>query len=561
MNLEIENIKTKTNGFTLRINEYFLHSKYNPVKEAEQLAINHFKKNHIHILFGNGLGYITEALLSIMDAKSTLLVVDPLVDELYKYSKNTNKATIIKQLTNENFGTYLGASLDNYNRNVTIFSSPNYDKLFPKEYKELLKLVKNKLNLNIINENTVRFFADTWQKNYINNLFLAQKDYSVKILNKKFNCPVIIASGGPSLTKQIPMLKEKLENVLLIAAGSTVNTLLSHGIEPDFVISVDGGIENYNHFQELKLKKPHLIYSLTNHYKIRDSFHSKCFFFVSNEFVNSKDNIEYTLNREVPIIFGGGSVANYAFSIASYISNGPIALIGQDLAYTSNKTHAEHNKHYKIIDDQYREERGMFYVKGYNNEDALTDYAFLSMKDTFERLVSIVKHENSIYNCTEGGVFIEGFKHDTFNNFCRKYVGNKIQKDILFPNEINDYNGFTEKIKEEMTNYNKIISYLNIGLRELNNNRNNVAFSNNSLRKLKNLDEEIGRLFSKVSMSTIINPITIDILKKFQEKEGETTIETFNRIYNQNKELYSRLLEAAIISKKYTENLVKKIES
>lgn len=44
MNLEIENIKTKTNGFTLRINEYFLHSKYNPVKEAEQLAINHFKK-------------------------------------------------------------------------------------------------------------------------------------------------------------------------------------------------------------------------------------------------------------------------------------------------------------------------------------------------------------------------------------------------------------------------------------------------------------------------------------------------------------------------------------
>lgn len=53
----------------------------------------------------------------------------------------------------------------------------------------------------------------------------------------------------------------------------------------------------------------------------------------------------------------------------------------------------------------------------------------------------------------------------------------------------------------------------------MNNNKNNVAFSNNSLRKLKNVDEEIGRLFSKVSMSTIINPITIDILKNFKKKK------------------------------------------
>ncbi|WP_151110902.1 motility associated factor glycosyltransferase family protein [Psychrobacillus sp. FSL K6-2843] len=557
----MEKVKTKTDGFTLKVNGYYLHSKYNPEREAKQFAEQYFKKNHFHILFGNGLGYITKALLEKINEKSSLLVVDPIKDELKQFEMhNSNKSNFIKQLTNENYGTYLEANLDNFNRKVTIISSPNYEKLFPTEYKELLKLVKAKLNLNIINENTIRSFAETWQNNYINNLFYAKRDYSMNVLNKKFNCPVVIASGGPSLTKQIPLLKENLERLILIASGSTINTLLSHGIEPDFVISIDGGEKNYEHFQQLELKKSHLIYSMTNHHKIRESFHSNCFFFLSNEFVNYKDIIEHTLDKEVPIILGGGSVANYAFSIASYISDGPIAIIGQDLAYTFNKTHAENNKHYKVIDDRYREERGMFYVKGYNNEYVLTDYAFLSMKESFERLVNLVKHENSIFNCTEGGILLEGYKHEAFDSFCNKYAVKKIQKDTSITYEIIDYEDFTEKIKEEILNYNRIITCLNMGLGALANNKSNVTFSKNTLGKLKKVDEEIRKLCSKVSMSTIINPITIDILKNYQEKEGETTNETFNRIYNQNIELYSRLLEAATISKKYTENLLRKLK-
>ncbi|WP_082355251.1 motility associated factor glycosyltransferase family protein [Bacillus sp. FJAT-22090] len=558
MKFEIEKVSTKTGGYTLKVNGFFLHSKYNPEKEAIHIAELQFKKDHIHILFGNGLGYISEKLMEKINEKSKLLVVDPLVDKLTDFEIRNN-GVLIKQLTNENFGTYLGAKLNNYNRNVTIICSPNYDRLFPHEYKELLKIVTNQLNLNIVNENTMRYFAETWQSNYVNNLLSAKMDYSINILEKKFNCPVVIASGGPSLTKQIPLLKENIDKIILIAAGSTINTLLSHEIEPDYVISIDGGEKNYEHFQQLNLNKSHLIYSMTNHHKIRRVFHSGCLFFLSNEFVNSKNIIEYTLDKKIPIISGGGSVANYAFSIASYISTGPIALIGQDLAYTSNKTHAVNNRNYKEIDEQYKEERGMFYTKGYNNEDVLTDYAFLSMKDTFERLVNIVKHENAIYNCTEGGVNLEGYKHEPFNSFCNKYALSRIQKDISIAEEIVDYTDFIEKIKEEVLNYNKIINNLNMGLRALANNKSNISFTNNTLGKLKMVDSEIEKLFFKVSMSTIIEPISIDILKNYPVKEKETAKETFDRIYNQNKELYSRLLDAAKISKEYTVNLIEKI--
>lgn len=560
MKFKIEKVSTKTDGYTLRVNGFFLHSKYNPEKEAIQFAEQQFKKKYIHILFGNGLGYISKALKEKMDEESNLLIIDPLIDKLTDFEIGNN-GTIIKQLTKEDFGSYLGSKLDNYNRNVTILCSPNYDKLFPNEYKELLKLVKNQLNLNIVNENTMRYFAETWQRNYINNLLSAKVDCSINFLEKKFNCPVVIASGGPSLSKQIPALRKNIDNLILIAAGSTIDTLLFYGIEPDFVISIDGDEKNYEQFEDLNLNKTHLIYSMTNHYKIRSKFHSKCFFFLSNEFVSSKNIIEYTLGKEVHIIQGGGSVANYAFSVASYISTGPIALIGQDLAYTSNKTHAENNKSFKVIDEKDKEERGMFYTKGYNNEDVLTDYAFLSMKDDFERLVNIVKHENYIYNCTEGGVKLEGYIQESFNIFCEKFAISRTTKEISNIDKFVDYNNFIEKMEEEILHYNKIILSLNKGLSTLSGNQSKTTFSNNILRKLDSVDSEIEKLFQKVSINTIIQPITLDILKSYQGRERETTKEKFDRIFKQNKELYSRLLDAVIKSKEYTVNLIEKIKS
>lgn len=39
------------------------------------------------------------------------------------------------------------------------------------------------------------------------NLYYVHKDQSLKELYNKYDCPVILASGGPSLTKQLPLLK------------------------------------------------------------------------------------------------------------------------------------------------------------------------------------------------------------------------------------------------------------------------------------------------------------------------------------------------------------------
>ena len=553
---DIKIIGTKTNEPTLMVNNYLLHSKYNPVKEAEQIATNHYKSKYLHIVFGYGMGYIVNALKNKIDDQSKIIIVEPLMSQLNEMNIITDNY-VVENITRDNINSILGIQLNRFNRKIVVLCSPNYDKLFPKEYKNLLEQVNNSLHVNLIHENTLRYFGETWQKNYLNNLYSAAKDYSLDVIKKQFSCPVVIASGGPSLLKQIPLIKENREKILLVCAGSTINTLVSNGIEPDIVISIDGLDNNFNHFKNLNLKKSNLIYSFTNHFEIRKSFKNSSFFFISNEFENSKKHIDFTLNRNIPIVYGGGSVANYAFSIASYITSGPIALVGQDLAYTDNKTHAENNNNYKIITDDYKKERKMFTTRGYYDDEVLTDYAFYSMKDSFERLTSIVNHESPIYNCTEGGVSIENFEQIPFKNFCDKYAFRRVERNLNLKNNLEKRNDLYNKLIIEVDNYNVIISLLEKALKILE--KSNSEFSNKSLIRLAEIDKKNELLFSQVSMSTILSPITVDILRKFEPTENEDKKERFLRIFNQNKELYSRLLEASNLSKKYTLEIIGKI--
>ena len=553
---DINILATKTNESTLMVNDYLLHSKYNPIKEAEQIAINHYKREYLHIVFGYGMGYIVNALKNNIDDHSKIIVIEPLINELNELNIINDK-NVFEKITRDNITSILGIQLNNFNRKIVVICSPNYDKLFPKEYKNLLEQVNNSMHVNIIHENTLRYFGETWQKNFFYNLYSATKDNSLELIKKQFSCPVVIASGGPSLLKQIPLMKEKREKILLICAGSTINTLISNGIEPDIVVSIDGLENNFDHFKDLNLKKSNLVYSFTNHSEIRKSFNSSCFFFISNEFENSKNHIEFTLNRRIPILYGGGSVANYAYSIASYISSGPIALVGQDLAYTDNKTHAEQNNNFKIITDEYKKERKMFTTKGYYNHEVLTDYAFYSMKDSFERLAEIVNHESPFYNCTEGGVSIDNFEQIPFKDFCDKYAIRKVEIKLDTGNNLESYTNLYNKMEIEVDNYNEIISLLRSALRILKNT--NTKFTDKSLKRLAEIDRKNEFLFSQVSMSTILSPITVDILRKYEPQENENANENFSRIFNQNHELYSRLLEASNISKKYTIEIMKKI--
>ncbi|MFJ8064187.1 motility associated factor glycosyltransferase family protein [Psychrobacillus sp. NPDC096426] len=559
----IEQMQTKTPFPTIKVNDYFLHSKYDPQKEAEQFAKSQYSENHVHVLFGFGLGYYAEALVRNFNDNDRLLIVDPLITKIDSFFDKENYE-IISDVTEKNIEIALDKLLNNYNVNVKLICSPNYDKLLSDQYKTVLKIVKDTLSVNTVFFNTVNYFAETWQENYIRNLFHVVEDESLVAIEKRYNRPIVIASGGPSLTKQIPLLKNVKNDIILIAAGSTVNTLLHYGIEADYIVSIDGSIANYNHFKETIFTNSKLIYSIRNHYQIREQFKTKAYAFIPSFEPGVYEHIEKLTNKQLPTLLGGASVANFALTIAQYISTGPIALIGQDLAYTDNKTHAEHNKQFTEVDDAFREGRHTFFTEGYYGDPILTDAAFLSMKKGFEQLAELSMEPDRFFNCTEGGVKINGYTQQTFQKFCEAIESSEEKTSTNnYPSstlKVSEWKSLYDKVQLEIKVYNEIQNYLNRGLRFLKKNPSSIMFTENVIKELDKVDKKLKKMFERVSMNCIVEPISMDVMTKFLSKDGENKQEEYKRVYEQNYQLYDRLLKATKLSKQYTEDLLSQIK-
>jgi hypothetical protein len=231
---------------SIKLGNLYLHSRYKPLEEARKIAQTSYKKNHLHILFGFGLGYIAGAFLEKLSDDDRLLIIEPDA-ELFKIaSEKFENQNIIKDskvqisvgLEISNVEYLLNSNFQGFMGRFTIITSPNYSKIYPKFYKAFLEKTKEHLMLEVINNNTRHIFSKQWQENFISNLYKAYTAHNIEEIKGKLTCPIVIASGGPSLTKQLPFLKNIKHKALIICAGSTINSLLSENIKPDLIVFI-----------------------------------------------------------------------------------------------------------------------------------------------------------------------------------------------------------------------------------------------------------------------------------------------------------------------------------
>lgn len=548
--LDIIYLQTKNEKPNAKVNGYFLHSNYNPEAEADKYIDKNYKEGYLNILFGYGLGYIANAIAKKY-GNTDILVYDPLFSSLNIEGKDKIEG-VFSDL--QDFYIRSEDYIADFDRKVNILLSPNYDKIFDKEYKEFLDFIRHIQIEDIVNENTIRFFGDLWQENYIMNLYYVHKDQSLKELFNKYDCPVILASGGPSLTKQLPLLKKIKDKCLIISAGSTINSLLAAEITPDYVVTMDGGESNYFHFKNIKNNNFDLIYGLGNAWKIERDFKGSRYSFCFYGEDSIQKRIKEGLGKELPMLSTGGTVAITALEIASKISTGPIAIIGQDLAYTNNKSHAENNNHYSELTDEFFKKDMAFEVEGYYGEPVKTNHQFNSMRKSIERLNIRLHNQHTIYNCTEGGVKINGMPQLDFEAFCETYIDDtKNVTKVKVQNEINKHDAiYNEFMSEEIAVYLKIKKLLVEAIYLLKEERNSTVFSASTLKKLDKIDSKLKEYYPQVIMERIIDPITMDVMRMTIDNKQLETKEKFKQIHRQNMYLYENILEATEKSLKYT---------
>lgn len=403
-------------------NNKYLHSKYDPENEAKKWAdgINMTDKDSL-IIMGLGLGYYLDELIKRFPQK-TILVIEPDIDMFYnlitirdiKQYYNNSKITLIVELEQEIISAIINEHFYfNSIRKPIIIEIPAYNNLYIEEIKELYEGIHRNIIEFRGNIATKLFFANMWIDNGIRNLNNIKMDYSAKIFNNGFEeIPTIIVSAGPSLDKNVKLLKNMYNKALIIAVGSATNILEKNDIKTHMIMGIDGLKEESNIFKSLKSNEAIFLYAPTIHYESPKLYKGRKAWFG----LDVQPTINEILNKyyvDYPILNSGPSVANIALSFANKVlKSRMIIFIGQDLAYTNEKIYADGYVNY-FQSEEVRDYNNKDFVltKDIYGKDIYTKKPFLNMQKWFEDYVRIFRMNERVINCTEGGIGIPGVRN------------------------------------------------------------------------------------------------------------------------------------------------------
>lgn len=408
MIMEIE--KTKTGLMTLKCNGKYIHSKYDPLREAEQFAAGNEEllNNSIIAVYGLGLGYHVQSLAKRIDSHC----------KIYVFEWNKNLIRHCKKINPEVF------EIKNI-KIITCEDSDFYNK-FSKVIGQFKNLIVHKPSLETIknsNEilyNLINDFALTKlsiekngdiekesEENLKENIKGNYKDINEFIEKyKNNNKPFVIAAAGPSLDDELILLKENRNKFNVLCVGSSFRTLINNGIEADAVVIIDTKEIVKRQFLGLENEKVPLCFAAES----------------SRWAVQIYNGPKYIFNVNInddSAIRTGGTVAIAAISIALKCKAKEIIFLGQDLAFRGDKSHTStFEKTYGFKDDYIRNFKCKT-VKGVSGNMVQTNQGYITFKNRIESLIRSNK-KVSFINCSKGA-FINGAKHDEFKNIIKNY--------------------------------------------------------------------------------------------------------------------------------------------
>ena len=325
-----------------------------------------------------------------------------------------------------------------YVRNFELIINSNYTEAFyMDEYKKLFDLWIKVLDYVVqANGNDIN---DTFRgiKQHLENinLMLDTPPYQ-KLLKKKSLKTAVIVSTGPSLDKQLSLLKKYQDKICILSVDASFPILMQNGIKPDFVFSMERDEPTAVFFTKLPKKNQKdiiFICASLQHKTVLNAIKSKLI--VMRPFVYNS----YFDMHEYGYLCKGMSSANMAHEFATAFGFKQMTFIGQDLAFGKDlKTHSENH----IIDsDPELEEQiaqgNLPEVDAYGDGGKVKSNIYWIMFKNFiehhiEESADIIK----TFNSTEGGAKIKGAIEEPFEKFLKQYaIKTKTKISIRKPNK------------------------------------------------------------------------------------------------------------------------------
>ncbi|EAJ2986484.1 motility associated factor glycosyltransferase family protein, partial [Campylobacter jejuni] len=254
-----------------------------------------------------------------------------------------------------------------------------------------------------------------------------------ELLSKRKNISdtAIIVSTGPSLTKQLPLLKKYASKATIFCADSSYPILAKHGIKPDYVCMLERDeivAECFNNdFGEFDKDIVFIVKSVTHPHTIKYLQKNNRAFILVSTYASF---IQYLKLDYFGYFNMGFSVAHMNFLLTIHLKYKNIILIGQDLAYAKDgQTHSQGFIHANLHNGDYERDLDKFSTTAYGgNGKVQSSEIWTLFRHNFEKDIVNIKMNYHIttYNCTEGGARIEGTIEKPFLWACE----NLLHKDL-----------------------------------------------------------------------------------------------------------------------------------
>ncbi|CAM4376782.1 6-hydroxymethylpterin diphosphokinase MptE-like protein [Paenibacillus sp. FSL R5-0527] len=356
---QYEVVYTKNNEFNLKRHEdgveYFFHSKYNAEVEAARwvqatMAGKSDNEGPL-LLFGVGMGHFLKAVLEETEVKQ-IIVYEPDINVFHSMLQHQDVSELLDndrvkmvalgehELVLSELADYISGQLAG---TITLIAAPIYRRLYKETFNQLEEVIKHGVLNSQSNFQTYQRYQMEWVRNILYNIPHCIVNPSIAPLKGISNKGAVAVIGsGPSLQEDIHLLEQLKQKCILIAAGSSIQVLQHHHINPHFIVTMDGGDPNLKVFNNIDCGRTPLIFVNHSHFQIQDMYQSGMF-----HATFEGDTIsQYLLEEDMgPSFRPTASVTGTAIQLAAYMGAKDIILLGQDLSFPDQKYYSAGANH------------------------------------------------------------------------------------------------------------------------------------------------------------------------------------------------------------------------
>ncbi|WP_240681157.1 motility associated factor glycosyltransferase family protein [Campylobacter jejuni] len=279
----------------------------------------------------------------------------------------------------------------------------------------------------------------------------------------------IVVSAGPSLAKQLSLLKAYQEKAVIFCADGALSMLEKEGIIPDYILNIDFEDLPLVFFKNKNLQDSILAFGCSTNPKLihfLKNFH--CVIVLRNKLLYQRFNL-----NDFGYIDTGTHVSHFSYTLALALGFKNIIMIGQDLAF--DKDGNSHSKGF-VLGEKIDHTLNIPTLKtqAYGGKgEVLTHIAWNDYRIKLEYLFACNEQKAKFYNATEGGARINFTEELSFKECCEKLLTkekpkfdipkslflddalalkqileNILSKDFILPLE------FLEKVYQNIENFN-----------------------------------------------------------------------------------------------------------